>query len=122
MVICSTGVLLYAKVCPLYNVLRECIVVVYKTFDRSLHIGSSDPTCVQNFKPITLMVFEILGFKLKKNDNDKKNWRNGLFAISPMLIVQFKLNFRYTYMLILAIILQCQKWIMTESESANWNF
>ena len=25
-------------------------------------------------------------------------------------------------MLILAIILQCQKWSMTESESANWNF
>ena len=97
--------------------------IVYKNFDRSLHIGSSDPTCVQNFRSITLMVFEILGFKLKKNDNDKKkNWRNELFAISPMLIFQFKLNFRYTYMLILAIILQCQKWIMTESESANWNF
>ena len=25
-------------------------------------------------------------------------------------------------MLTLAIILQCQKWIMTEIESANWNF
>ena len=28
-VICSTGVLLYAKVCPLYNVLWEYNVVVY---------------------------------------------------------------------------------------------
>ena len=32
---------------------------------------------------------------LRPNDNDKKkNWRNGLFAISPMLIVQFKPNFK----------------------------
>ena len=29
MVISITGVLLYAKVSPLYNVLWECIVVVY---------------------------------------------------------------------------------------------
>ena len=62
--------------------------IVYKHFDRSLHVGSSDPTCVQNFRPVPLMVFEIQGFKLK-NDNDKKNWRDGLFAISPMLVVQF---------------------------------
>ena len=64
--------------------------IVYKTFDRSLHVGSSDPTCVQNFRPVALTVFEIQGFKLKnKNDKKKKNWRNGLFAISPMLVVQF---------------------------------
>ena len=92
-VLCSTGVLLYAKVCPLYNVLWECNVVVYKHFDRSLHVGSSDPTYVQIFRPAPLTVFEILGFKLKKNDN-KKNWRNGLFAISPMLMVQFKPKYR----------------------------
>ena len=37
-----------------------------------------------------LIVFEILGFKLKnENNNDNKNWRNGLFAVSPMLVVQF---------------------------------
>ena len=29
MVISTTGILLYAKVYPLYNVLGECIVVVY---------------------------------------------------------------------------------------------
>ena len=29
MLISSTGILLYAKVCPLYNVLWDCIVVVY---------------------------------------------------------------------------------------------
>ena len=66
--------------------------IFYKTFDRSLHVGSSDPTCVQNFRPVALTVFEIQGFKLKnKNDKKekKKNWRNGLFAISPMLVVQF---------------------------------
>ena len=66
--------------------------IAYKHFDKSLHVRSSDPTCVQTFRSVPLKVFEILGFKLKKkNDNDnKKNWRNGLFAISPMLMVQFK--------------------------------
>ena len=29
MVISTTGILLYAKVSPLYNVLWECIIVVY---------------------------------------------------------------------------------------------
>ena len=66
--------------------------IVYKHLNRSLHVGSSDPTCVQNFRPVPLTGFEIQGFKLKnKNDKKrkKKNWRNGLFAISPMLVVQF---------------------------------
>ena len=66
--------------------------IVYKHFYKLLHVGSLDPTCVQNFKPLALTVFEIQGFKLKnKNDSNdkKKNWRNGLFAISPMLVVQF---------------------------------
>ena len=65
--------------------------IVYKRFDRSLHVGSSDPTCVQDFRPVPFMVFETQGFKLKnENDNnDKKNWRNGLFAISPMSVIQF---------------------------------
>ena len=44
--------------------------IVYKHFDTLLHVGSFDPTCVQNFRPVPLMVFEILGFKLK-NENDK---------------------------------------------------
>ena len=66
-----------------------------QTFDRSLNVELLNPTCVQNFRPVPLMDFEILGFKLKKNDNDnKKNWRNGLFAISPMFVVQFSPNFR----------------------------
>ena len=98
--------------------------IVYKHFDRSLHVGSSDPTCVQNIRPLT--VFEIQGFKLKNknnNDNDKKrNWRNRLFAISPMFVVQFSPNFRCTYILPLAIILWCQKWIITESKSVNLKF
>ena len=43
---------------------------------------SLNPTCVQNFRPLPPMVFEILGFKgfKLKNKNDK-NWRNRLFAI-----------------------------------------
>ena len=53
------------KVCPFYNLLWELIVVV-NYFDRSLHVGSSDPTCVQNFRSVPLTVFEILRFKLKK--------------------------------------------------------
>ena len=63
--------------------------IVYKHFDRSLHVASSDPTCVQNFRLVPLMVFEIQGFKLKNKNDKKKNWRNGLFAISPMLVVKF---------------------------------
>ena len=64
--------------------------IVYKHFERSLHVRSSDPTCVQNFRPVPLTVFEIQGFTLKnKNNDDKKNWRNGLIAISPMLVIQF---------------------------------
>ena len=59
----------------------------YKHFDISLHVGSSDPTCVQNFRPVLLTVFEIQGFNLKNKNDKKKNWRNGLFPISPMLVV-----------------------------------
>ena len=67
MIISNTGVLLYAKVSPLNNVLYEwlccCLQVnyiVYKDFERSLHIGSLDPTGVQNFRHLPLTVFEIL--------------------------------------------------------------
>ena len=110
MVIPTTDILLYVKVSLLYNVLWECIVVVYKHFDRSLHVGSKNLTCVQNLRPVPLMVFEIQGFKLKNKNNDnkkKKNWRNRLFTISPMFAVQFEPNFGYTYILTLAIILLC---------------
>ena len=64
--------------------------IVYKHFDRSLHIWVLDPTCVQNFRSVALTVFEIQGLKLnkkKKKKKKQKNWRNGLFAISPMLVV-----------------------------------
>ena len=83
--------------------------IVYKHFDRSLHVGLLDPTCVQNFRSVPLTVCEIQGFKLNNksdNDNDKKkNRRNRLFAISPMFVIQFSLNFSCTYILTLAIIL-----------------
>ena len=29
--------------------------IVYKHFDKSLHIWVLDPTCVQNFRPVALM-------------------------------------------------------------------
>ena len=68
--------------------------IVYKHFDRSLQVGSSDPTCVQNIRPVPFTIFEIQGFKVKNKNNDKKNWRKSLFAISPMFVVQFSPNFR----------------------------
>ena len=73
-----------------------CLHINYnvdKHFDRSLHVGSLDPTCLQNFRPVPLTVFEIQGFKLKNKNNDKKNWRNRLFAISPMFVVQFYIDY-----------------------------
>ena len=55
MIISIAGILLYAIVYPLYNVLWECIVVVYKlNFDKSLHIASLDTTCVHNFRPVPI--------------------------------------------------------------------
>ena len=72
--------------------LQTCNSVVYVAV-MGLVLGQSlaASSCVENFRPVPFTVFEIQGFKLKnKNDNnDKKNWRNGLFAISPMLVVQF---------------------------------
>ena len=50
MAISIKGILLYAKVSPLYNVLQECIVINYivsKHFDRSLRVEKLEPTCVQ---------------------------------------------------------------------------
>ena len=48
--------------------------IVYKHFVRSLHIGSLDATCVQNFRPVPLTVFEILGFNLKNKNDKKRVW------------------------------------------------
>ena len=42
-----------------------------------------------NFRPVPVTAFEIQGFNLKNENDKKKNWRNGPFAISPMLVVQF---------------------------------
>ena len=54
-------------------------LIFYKYFDRLLHVESSDPTGVQNFRSVPLTGFEIQAFKLKNENNDdngkKKNWR-----------------------------------------------
>ena len=42
-----------------FNNFRYRILVTQIT-DRSLHIVTSDPTCVQNFRPVPLTVCEIL--------------------------------------------------------------
>ena len=38
--------------------------MVYKQFERSLHVGLLDPTCVQKCRPVPLTVF---GFSLWSN-------------------------------------------------------
>ena len=81
-IISSTVILLCAKVSFLYNELQECIIVVYKHVDSSLHVESLDLTCMQNIRPIPLKVLEILGFKLKNKSNDKKNGEMDFCRIS----------------------------------------
>ena len=63
MVITIRGILLYAKVSPLFSALwkwlcccLEVNYIVYKHFDRLLQVESSNPTCVQNFRPVPLTV------------------------------------------------------------------
>ena len=66
------------------------IRVALLLFTRKLHclqtfrqvIAHLDPTCVQNFRPVALTVFEMLGLKLNKKKK-KKNWRNGLLPYLP---------------------------------------
>ena len=77
MVISTTGIMLYAKVSPLYNVLWQCIVVVYTKSTLFTNILAdhyiSDHWTLLRYKISDLhicTVFEILGFKLK-NGNDK---------------------------------------------------
>ena len=62
--------------------------IVYKTFDRSLHVGSSDPTCVQNFRPVALTGFWDTGIQTEEQEQQEEleKW---LFAVSPILVVQF---------------------------------
>ena len=53
--------------------------IVYKHFDRSLHVGLSEPTCVQNLRSVLLTVFEILGFK------QDEEYIGEMDLLSPML-------------------------------------
>ena len=98
MVISATGILLMQKYLSFIMYYGSALLLfTHKVhcFDKSLHAGSLDPTCVQNFRPVPLTVFEILGFKLKNDNdnNDKKNWRNGLFAIISHVSGQFQTKF-----------------------------
>ena len=52
----------------------SAFVVVCTFFDKSLHVGSSDLTILQSFKSAFLTVFQIPGLKLKKNNDNDKNW------------------------------------------------
>ena len=74
MVISITDILLYAKGLPFITYYGSALLLFtckLQHFDRSLHIGSLDPTCVQNFRPILPTVFDILGFKLKNKNNKR---------------------------------------------------
>ena len=82
MVISCTGVLLYATFIMYYGYV---IVVVYKHFDRSLHVESLDPMCVHNVRPVPLTVFEIQGFKLKSENDDETRRRMGEMDFLPYL-------------------------------------
>ena len=70
-------IMYYGSAFLLFTYKLHCL----QTFDRSLHVGSLDPTCVQNFRPVPLMVFEIQGFKLK----NKRRRRIGEMDFLPYL-------------------------------------
>ena len=87
----ATGIIrLFAKVSALYNVFQKvfcCLHLhhsIYKHFNMWLHFGPLNCRCLHSFRSVSLMVFEILEFKLK----NKKNRRFEVFAISHMLVVQ----------------------------------
>ena len=64
--------------------------IVLKHFDRPLHIWVLDSTCVQNFRPVALTVFEIQGLKLNNNNNTRSRiGEMDFLPLSPMLVVQF---------------------------------
>ena len=100
MVISTPGI---QKYIPFITYYKSALLLFTRKqhYNKSLHVRSSDPTCVQSFRPTLLAVFEILGFKLNKINKKKR----GPLPLSPMLT--------------LAFIQWCQKWLITESESAN---
>ena len=51
--------------------------------------SKTDNSCLFVWSTVPLTVFEIQGFNLKNKNDKKKNWRNRLFTISPMFVVQF---------------------------------
>ena len=77
--------------------------IVYKHFDRTLHVGSSNPTCVQNFRPVPLTVFEIQGFKLKNKNNDRRRigeidflpYLSCLWSNSHQILVDIHIDLSY---------------------------
>ena len=96
--------------------------MMYEKFNMWLHDPLWYPNCVQSFRFVLFVDFEIQGSKLKNKNNKKQNWENELFVISPLLVVQFLPYFRYTCMSPIAAILQQQNWIHIETESLNYKY
>ena len=73
MAISVMGILLFAKISPLYNTRVALFFFTRKLHcDRSLHIWVLDPICVQNFRPIALTVFEIQGLKPEQQQQQQQ--------------------------------------------------
>ena len=84
--ISTTGVLLLCKSIshPLMYYGSALLLFTRKLHCLQTFLQTSDPTYVQNCRPVPPIVYEILGFKLEnENDNDDKNWRNGLLPYIP---------------------------------------
>ena len=93
--------------------------IVYKHFDKSLHVGSSDLTCVQNFRPVPLTVFEIQGFKLKKKNDNNKKLEKWTFCHISHVKGPIQTKYSVDIHVDLGYHLAVSK---VDYDSANWNF
>ena len=66
------------SISPLYCITGvhclHVIYIVYKHFDRSLQIGSSDPTCAQNFRLISHTLFGIQTEEQEQEEEELEKW------------------------------------------------
>ena len=79
-----------------------------------------EPNLCTKFQIWTLYGFWDTGFETEEQEEEEEAEKWTFCHIShasgPILTI------RYTCILTLAIILWCQRWIISESENANWNF